>query len=394
MRTARKIKRVLVALWTESASGRDILSGVFRYVRDNAFWDVVLAPLPNGFRPEVVDNARGGGFDGVIASDFSPEPIRRLVETTCIPVVSIGDAASVVRRPRGGPVSSVSCDDRAIGVMAARHFLSLGSFNAFGFVRAGSNADVSNGRERGFVETLARGGRRCELFTPSTRAGDRMDDAEVASWLSALPKPAALLCHYDPLAVQILNVCRDCGIAVPRQVSVLGVDNDPLLCDFAVPPLSSIMPDHERAGFLASRELDRMFTHSRQPPRVETCPPIRIAERESTHPLTPAGHLVREANAFIDRHLSKGIDVADVVAHLKVSRRLADLRFREIEDRTIAETLEARRLEVAERLLRDTALPVRRIASDCGYASANTFGIAFRRRRGMAPGKWRKANAH
>ena len=105
--------------------------------------------------------------------------------------------------------------------------------------------------------------------------------------------------------------------------------------------------------------------------------------------LTPAGHLVREAKTFIDRHLSKGIGVADVVAHLKVSRRLADLRFREIEDRTIAGTIEARRLENAERLLRDTQLSIRRIASECGYSSANTFGIAFRRRYGLSPQKWR-----
>jgi LacI family transcriptional regulator len=384
----RKIKRVLVALWM-GTSGRDILSGIFRHVQARARWDITLVQLPNGFRPAIVEDALRTGIDGIIAGDFSSPQIRQIVETTDVPCVSIGAATSMTR-PCGGAVSFVGCDDRAIGAMAARHFLSLGTFNGFGFVHADGGKGTRDMRETGFSDTLAQTGKISSVFTSPRRPDEQMDTRKIMDWLRSLPKPAAILCYYDPLAVQILNICRDCGISVPRQVSVLGVDNDPLLCDFSTPPLSSVMPDHERAGLLAARELDRMFTRPNRSPHVVVCPPIKIVERESTRPLTPAAHLIRKAHAFIDGHVASGISVKDVVSHLKVSRRLADLRFREIENCTIRDAIEAQRMSLAEKALVDTSQTIRRIAADCGYASANTFEIAFRKLHGLSPGEYRR----
>jgi LacI family transcriptional regulator len=385
----RKIKRVLVALWM-GTSGRDILSGIFRHIQAKARWDITLVQLPNGFRPEIIEDALQTGIDGIIASDFMLPQIKRLVETTDIPCVSIG-SATAMRRPCGGAVSFVGCDDRAIGAMAAQHFISLGTFNGFGFVHADGGKGGRDMREKGFSDTLAQTGKSCSVFTSSRLPDEQMDTPKITGWLRSLPKPAAILCYYDPLAVQILNLCQDCGISVPQQVSVLGVDNDPLLCDFSTPPLSSIMPDHERVGLLAARELDYLFTRPSRSPHVVVCPPIKIVERESARPLTPAAHLIRKAHAFIDSHVSSGIGVKDVVAHLKVSRRLADLRFREIENCTIRDAIEARRMSLAEKALMDTNQAIRRIAADCGYASANTFEIVFRRRHGLSPSEYRRA---
>ncbi len=384
----RKIKRVLVALWM-GTSGRDILSGIFRHVQAKVRWDITLVQLPNGFRPEIIEDAMRTGIDGIIASDFSSSQIKQIVETTAIPCVAIG-SSTIMSRPCGGAVSFVGCDDKAIGAMAARHFLSLGTFNGFGFVHADGGKGERDMREIGFSDTLAQTGKTSSVFTSSRRPDEQMDARKITDWLRSLPKPAAILCYYDPLAVQILNICRDCSISVPQQVSVLGVDNDPLLCDFSVPPLSSVMPDHERAGLLAARELDRMFTRPNRPPHVVVCPPIKIVERESTRPLTPAAHLIRKAHAFIDSHVASGIRVKDVVSYLKVSRRLADLRFREIENCTIRDAIESQRMSLAEKALMDTGQTIRRIASDCGYANANTFEIVFRKLHGRSPSEYRR----
>ena len=384
----RKIKRVLVALWM-GTSGRDILSDIFRHVQDKARWDITLIQLPNGFRPKIIEDAMRAGIDGIIASDFSSPQIKRLIETTDIPCVSIGSATAMYR-PCGGAVSFVSCDDMAIGKMAAQHFLSLGTFNGFGFVHADVGSGKRDVREMGFSNTLSQAGKTCSVFTSPRRPEEQMDMRKITEWLRSLPKPAAVLCYYDPLAIQILNVCRDCGLSVPQQVSVLGVDNDPLLCDFSVPPLSSVMPDHERAGLLAARELDYLFTRPNRSPHVVVCPPIKIVERESARPLTPAAHLIRRAYAFIDDHVASGIGVKDVVTHLKVSRRLAAMRFREIESCTIQEVIEARRMALAEKALLDSNQTICRIAANCGYKSANTFGIAFRKRYGLSPGAYRR----
>ena len=41
----------------------------------------------------------------------------------------------------------------------------------------------------------------------------------------------------------------DTHIKIPQQIAVLGVDNGEPLDESYEPPLSSILPDHERAGF-------------------------------------------------------------------------------------------------------------------------------------------------
>ena len=49
-RQTDRIRRIIVALWTNIASGRDILTGIFRYAKTRMGWDIVLVQLPYGIR--------------------------------------------------------------------------------------------------------------------------------------------------------------------------------------------------------------------------------------------------------------------------------------------------------------------------------------------------------
>ena len=383
-------RRIVVALWMNGTSGRDILSGIFRYAKTRAGWDIRLVQLPNAMHPERIRKLAEEGVDGLIASDISNPAIREIVSKTEVPVVFIGPPTMPIPRPQDGKTSFVSCNDIAIGTMGARHFLSLGSFNGFGFLSAGKDPKWPNLREQGFRDTLAAAGRQCSTFKSPTAADERIDAESLAAWLKSLPKPAAVMTYYDPYAVQVANVCRENGIAVPRQVSILGVDNDGLLCEFASPQLSSIQPDHERAGLLAAKELDALMTRPARKPRTLVSPIIGVVERESTRPLSPAAHLIRKALRDIDANAAKGIGVADVAAHLKVSRRLADLRFREIENTSIHQAIEDRRMELAEKAISETNRPIRQIARESGYKNIKTFEAAFRKRHGTSPGSFRR----
>jgi LacI family transcriptional regulator len=46
---------------------------------------------------------------------------------------------------------------------------------------------------------------------------------------------------------------------VPDEVAVIGIDNDPFLCELATPPLSSVDVGGERAGYEAAALLDRLM---------------------------------------------------------------------------------------------------------------------------------------
>ena len=45
-------RRIVVALWMNGTSGRDILSGIFRYAKTRVGWDIRLVQLPNAMHPE------------------------------------------------------------------------------------------------------------------------------------------------------------------------------------------------------------------------------------------------------------------------------------------------------------------------------------------------------
>ena len=387
-RRPRQILRIAVALWMNGASGRDILSGIFRYARTRNVWDIQLMPLPNGVRPEIPAQMAEAGVDGIISASFSPQ-VKSLLDATAAPLVFIGPSIDIPR-PMGGAVVFVNQDDEGIGAMGARHFLALGAFNGFGYLHAISDSSWIDLREKGFRDVLTGAGKACSTLTLDMNPEDHINHDVLGDWLESLPKPAAVMAFFDYQALQILNVCRERHIAVPGQVSVLGVDNDELLCEFSDPPLSSIQPDHEQTGYLAARELDALMTRPGKRPHALTCPVLRIVERGSARPLTPSAHLVRKAREFIRAKAERGIDVADVVAHLKVSRRLADLRFREVENRSIRQVIEDRRMELAEKALAETDWTLRRIAAASGYRNVKTFEAAFRRKHGMSPSAFRK----
>ena len=385
MKSEKSLKRILIALWMGNASGREILSGIFSFAKSQSDWEPILVHLPNGLSSELSEQLRQVGVDGIISCDLSNPILRGLIDATSAPLVVIGPDKKPFRQS-GDEVSFVGCNDRAIGAWGARHFLSRGNFNGFGFLTYAKD-EV---REMGFRTALNAAGKSCSTFVNDQPPGVEIDQKKLRSWIDALPKPAAIMCFYDPLAVEVLNTCRKAGIAVPQQVSVLGVDNDTLICESAVPPLSSIRPDHERAGFLAAKELCALLRGKKTPRHAINCSVLEVVERESTTPLAPSAHLIARAQAFIRNHAANGIDVRDVVAHLGVSRRLADLRFREVLNLSIHTAIEKRRLEIAVQRLKTTHWATTRIAAASGYASVQAFAAAFRKHFNMTPRQFQR----
>src|SRR5205085_2686562 len=141
---------------------------------------------------------------------------------------------------------------------AAEHLLERG-FRHFGFC-GDARFNWSKWRGQHFVAALKAAGHACDVYQPDESRQPRVEAqiAAIGAWLKALPKPAGVLACYDIRAQQALAACRDLKLAVPDEIAVVGVDNDELLCDLCSPPLSSVLPNHQRAGYEAARLLDRM----------------------------------------------------------------------------------------------------------------------------------------
>lgn len=68
-------------------------------------------------------------------------------------------------------------------------------------------------------------------------------------------------------------------------------------------------------------------------------------------------HLIKRALKFISENAVKGIEPKDVAVHLGISRTLLDLRFREMETKTVGEFITERRIAILSAMLKKIQNP-------------------------------------
>ena len=164
----------------------------------------------------------------------------------------------------------------------------------------------------------------------SLAASPDIDRPRLAAFLASLEQPTAVLAVHDMRATDVIAAAKEASIPVPGKLAVLGIDNDPYVCDGASPAVSSIEPDFHAEGAAAAELLDKMM-RSRAPKTAQHLffGVKRVVIRESTPRLPLAESLIARAKEFIDKHATDGISPGDVAVHLGISRPLLDLRFRE-----------------------------------------------------------------
>ena len=166
-------------------------------------------------------------------------------------------------------------------------------------------------------------------------------------------------------------------------MSVIGIGNDTLLDELSRPPLTSVAVDHEEEGVNAARLLQRMMGGRMKVYRqIFRSKSMKIVERESTRAVAPAAHLVESALQYISDNAAKGLKVADVVAHLRVSRRLLDMRFKQYHSETLGEAIMRLRLDEVRKRLLTTSLSVQKVAATCGFPNVRYLRKLYRARFG------------
>jgi DNA-binding LacI/PurR family transcriptional regulator len=172
--------------------------------------------------------------DGVLLNSVNSgaAPLRGL-EAVGIPFVLLN------RRLDEMDCDSVVLDYRRGSYLAAKHLLDQGHRRILFQLGA---ADHSPTRERlpGYREALNEFG---VPFDPELIVYcDAMAEthARVLEVMAKLrPRPTAVMAYNDETALPVLKALRDLGLAVPREVSVVG-QNDVVLAQYLDPPLTSV----------------------------------------------------------------------------------------------------------------------------------------------------------
>jgi LacI family transcriptional regulator len=219
--------------------------------------------------------AARGHIDGLLAISLAPteREARRLLRAG-VPIVLLD---------RHHPMlPCITIDDVAGGRMAAEHLLALGhreiaflgdeEANLFGF-------DSSARRREGFEAALAVAG-----FPPPPdwllRRPHGRDAAREAAieLLARSPRPSAVFAASDVQAIGVLEAAQAVGLAVPRELSVIGFDNVEAA---GYTGLTTVAQPLEEIGRLGADLLLRAVSGETVPSRRM---PLEIVERGSTAP--------------------------------------------------------------------------------------------------------------
>lgn len=368
----------------ERAWGRLLCEGVAAYAQERGDWALRMLE-----RDDLRHPARLSAFDGFIARVADDEIAARFAAAGR-PVADL----SCEKRTSGPILRGVLQDNLAIGQLAARHFIEH-RFSNFAFcgydgkrfsderrdafvrcLKLNRFACVCYATPRAAVRSFEKSVSRHEELTPGA------DAVQLRAWLKKLPRPCAVFCANDLRSYQVLLACETCALKVPRDIAILGVDNDSLICNFTTPTLSSIDPDAFGLGRAAADCLDRKLS---DPSAAEVSPrkiaPKGLVARTSseTYPLDPPW--LSDALVYIRRNVVRHISAADVYAHLGRSHTRVNAIFRERLGSTVQKEIRAAQLAEAERLLKTTALPLSEIAKRSGFASpqyfCNVYSAAF-----------------
>tara|TARA_A100001391_G_scaffold98877_2_gene65601 strand:- start:571 stop:1740 length:1170 start_codon:yes stop_codon:yes gene_type:complete len=376
-------RSVALFIETSNAYARGLLDGVLAYVRSHEPWALYLPEQERGAPPpQWLAQWRGDGIIARIETDVIAKRLARLK----VPVIDVSAAR------HSWTVPYVETNDDRIAELAVEHFLERG-FTRFAYCGDPGFA-WSQLRQDAFQKCVARSAGEFYLYDSISR-WDRdyswtTEKTRLSRWISGLPQPIGIFACYDIKAQQLLQVCRDLSIAVPESIAVLGVDNDRLVCELSTPPLSSVIPNARRTGYEAAALLDRMMLGEPVPATGHFIDPLGIETRQSTDILAIDDPEVAAALRYIRENAWRGINVADVLAVVPLSRRVLESRFRKRLGRTPHEEIVRLRIDRVKQMLHDTDISLAVIAGRCGFENSEYLSVAFRREVGQTPSGYRK----
>ena len=250
---------------------------------------LALTLLTSNGRDDVVP-ARDVAIDGaVVYSCYVESPARDWLLRRKLPLVYVD------QDPVAG-ISSVNVDDRGGARAAAQHLVDLGHprvaiLNTVvegtpGIVEdplAEARGHPPRQRMLGWLDALQAAG--IQPTVAQTR-NDGPDHSRLAAraLLAVEPRPTAVLCFSDVLALEVIRVARELAMKVPEHLSVIGFDDSPAARN-SQPALTTVRQDIATKGRLASDALTAAIESARSgaPARVRhRVLPTELVVREST----------------------------------------------------------------------------------------------------------------
>lgn len=177
----------------------------------------------------------------------------------------------------------VSLNDYLAGKMVTEHLLQCGHHRIAGIFKS----DDGQGHKRyaGYVDALmeremkVKGERIAWIDTCELK--EMKEDA--ARYLRRISGCTACVCYNDEVANYLVGICKEAGIRIPEDLSIVGIDNSDLAGRCEIPLTSAQNPVKDLAGIAAAKMLE-MLEGIKEEESVELEPELVI--RKSVRILT------------------------------------------------------------------------------------------------------------
>ncbi len=385
-------RKVILRIESSSIYGRGLLRGIGKYANLYRNWVFYReSPYYRKSRDlqKEVERMQKWGADGIIIRET--QGFEQLIKLNVPVIVCPNITFDQELKDEIKNFPSILTDCRQIGIMAAEHLLDRG-FSNFAFCGF-EELEWSQRRRQSFTNRIQQAGHDVLYFNPSPnrKKGSWLkEQQQMIEWLKSLPRPTGLMAANDDRGLDVIEACKQAGIYIPEEISIIGVDNDEIACEVFNPPLSSIAINTIKAGYEAAELLDNMMSGKKITKDKILVTPKFVISRQSTDILAIEDNYVAEAVNFIRQNCQRPLQVNDVVEAVSLSRRGLEKRFRTTLGRSVL--VEIRRMRVAKitQMLLETNLSVSKIALTFGFGDAHNISRYFKKETGMSLIQFRK----
>lgn len=374
------MKRILLLIDYSSDFSRNLLKGLIEYSKKYGPW--LFYRLPSYYKTlygkeGIIEWAKNWNADAIIAQwDHEGTNLLRALD---IPIILQN------YKNRSPHFSNLTGQYFETGVMAANFFITR-QFKNFAFY-GNKNAIWSHERAEGFRSLIEKKGGNYYYFESENTVEEQWDNShmQLDNWLSSLPKPIGLFACDDSYALQVTEVCKINGIGIPNEISLLGVDNDELICNLSDPPISSIVLDTYKGGYDAGRILDMFFKGERKEPCNIVIQPIRLELRQSTEKYDINNEYVLKVVNFIGNNFKQEIGIDSLTKLVPLSRRNLEVKFKEEVGTSIYQFILSCRVDYFTHLLLTTERSLFDIALESGFNDCKNISRVFKKFKGCTP---------
>lgn len=206
---------------------------------------------------DVVDMFTSGRVDGLILMTYylNREYLEKL-KGQGMPFVVIDGS------PQDESIYSVFVNNEEAGYRAAEYLIRLGH-REIAFIYGVIGSGDSEQRFLGYRRALRENGLACRGELMKRGEYQRAGGYKAARELMAMPhRPTAVFAANDQMALGVLNAAVDLGLKVPRDLSIIGVD-DIEAVSLVVPPLTTVRQPTYEMGGTATEILVRLINGER-----------------------------------------------------------------------------------------------------------------------------------